>query len=434
MVALALMATLLVGMFIGLPIVLAIGGATLVHVADSGPRILQVFMQRLFAGITNYNFAAVPLFILAGALMTGTGITDRLLRFCNALVGHVRGALAQVNVVASIFFAGISGSALADTAALGSVLIPAMEKDGYEKGFAGAVTAASATIGPIIPPSIVMVVYASTFELSIGAMFAAGILPGVGLGISQMIITYWISVRRGYPSKSTPTLGQFVREFGRSLLGAWSALLVPLIILGGIFGGVFTATEAAAVAALYSVVVGTAVYRQVSWKKLYFMFRDAALTTAGILMILAVAQNFAWVITRRKMPSMIMEQLLGLTQEPFIMMLLIMFSLLVIGMFVERIVALFILTPILLPVMTMQLGMSELHAGMTLVFALGVGHITPPFGGTLYTAAMVGGTTVEEIVRFLLPYIIGMIIMALLVMFIPSFVTAVPEALGFTLR
>lgn len=434
MVAYALLIALVVGMFTGFPIVLAIGASTMVHVLDVGPRVLQIFVQRLFAGMTNYSFAAVPLFILAGRLLTGTGITERLLRFCNALVGHIRGALAQVNVVASIFFAGISGSALADTAALGSVLIPAMEKDGYEKGFAGAVTAASATIGPIIPPSIVMVVYASTFELSIGAMFAAGIVPGLVLGISQMIITYWISVRRGYPVGTRLDFPHYLRQLFRATLGAWAALIVPLIILGGIFGGVFTATEAAAVAAMYALVVGVVVYREVDWKKLYEMFRDAALTTAGILMILAVAQNFAWVITRRRLPALIMGQLIGVTEEPVLLLLIVMCALLVIGMFVERIVALFILGPILLPVLINQLGFSSLHAGMTLVFALGVGHITPPFGGTLYTAAMVGNVKVEEIVRHLLPYIIGMILVALLIMFVPPFVTFIPRALGYTVR
>lgn len=432
MIAYALLLSLIAGMLVGLPIVLAIGGATLVHVFDVGPAVLQIFMQRLFAGMTNYSFAAVPLFILAGGLMTGTGITKRLLRLCNALVGHLRGALAQVNIVASIFFAGISGSALADTAALGSVLIPAMEEDGYEKGFAGAVTAASATIGPIIPPSIVMVVYASTFELSIGAMFAAGVVPGLVLGISQMFITYGISVRRGYPVKTKPSFPQFIRELFRATLGAWTALLVPLIILGGIFGGIFTATEAAAIAAVYALAVGTIVYREMTWKKLYTMFRDAALTTAGILMILSVAQNFAWVITRRRLPALIMGHMLSITDNPVLILLIIVAALLLIGMLVERIVALFILGPILLPVLITQLGLGPLHAGMILVFTLGVGHITPPFGGTLYTAAMVGDIKVEQIVKYLMPYIIGMVVVSLLIVFVPSFVTWIPRLLGYT--
>lgn len=427
MITFSLFAVLLGGMLVGLPIVLSIGLATLVHTVDVGPNVLNIFMLRLFSGATSYSFAAVPMFMIAGDLMGGTGITKRLLALCNSLVGHMKGALAQVNIVASIFFAGISGSALADTAALGSVLIPAMEEDGYERGFAGAVTAASATIGPIIPPSIVMVIYASTFGLSVGALFAAGLVPGLVLGITLMLITYIISVKRGYPTYTRASL----REIGKSFVGAWSALIMPFIILGGIFLGIVTATEAAAVSALYALIIGIMFYRDLSVKKIYGMFRANALRMAGIMLILAVSQNFAWVISRRRIPHTIVANLLEVTASPVLLMLIIFGALFIAGMFVERNVALFIFGPILLPVLTGQLGLTPLHAGMVMIFTLGIGHITPPFGGTLYTAAMVGEIKVEHIVRYLTPYLLGMIIVALLIMFWAPLVTFFPSLVGY---
>jgi len=418
------------GFFIGMPIFLSIGLATLVYAADVGPQVLYIFIQRLFAATTGFSFIAVPLFMLAGKIMGITGITERLINFCNSLVGHWKGGLAQVNIVTSIFFAGISGSALADTAAIGSILIPAMESEGYERGFAGAVTAASATIGPIIPPSIVMVIYGSTFGVSIGALFASGFLPGLILGFSQMVLTYYISIKRNYPTTGDRlNIGNVLRQ----LFKAWSALVMPIIILGGIFSGIFTATEASAIAVLYAIIVGVVVYRKINLKSLYQSFREVALNVAGIMIILAVAQNFAWVITREKIPTMISKQLIGMTDNPVLVLLLITLLLLIAGMFIERTVNLFILTPILLPLMTNVLGLSLLHASMVLIFTLGVGHITPPFGGTLYVACMVGDIPMEEIIKFMVPYIIGMILVALFITFFPFIVTIIPQYLGYSI-
>lgn len=415
-----------VGFAVGAPIFLSIGMSTLLYVADVGPNILRIFMQRLFSATTSFSFIAVPLFMLAGSIMGLTGITDRLIAFCNSLVGWMRGGLAQVNVVTSIFFAGISGSALADTAGLGSVLIPAMEKEGYSRGFAGAVTAASATIGPIIPPSIIIVIYGSTFGVSIGALFAAALLPGLLLGFSQMILVYYLSIKNDFPcGKVRPSF----KMIGSSFFRAWTALVMPLIILGGIFGGIFTATEASAIAVFYAMIIG-AFYRKLTLKKLYVLFRDVALTVSGILIILAVAQNFAWIITRKQLPQLIVRQLVNITENHFLLIIVILVVLLVAGMFVERAVAIFMLTPILLPILTVQIGLGPLQAALMLIFTLGIGHITPPFGGTLYVACMVGKIPMEDILRHVLPFIFGMVIVTLVIAFWPPLTEWFPAFLG----
>ncbi len=417
------------GLTIGLPVFLSFGIATYVHILDVGSRVWIIFMQRVFAGATNYSFIAVPLFMLAGKVMEKTGITKRLIDFCNSFVGHWRGGLAHVNIVTSIFFAGISGSALADTAMLGSILIPAMEDEGYEKGFAGAVTAASATIGPIIPPSIVMVVYGSAFGISIGALFAAGILPGIVLGLSQIIITIYLSKKRNYPvSTSHFSILSFLKSFWNAI----PALLMPLIILGGIFSGIFTATESSAIAALYALLLGSIKYRALTIKKLYNLFREVALTVSGIMIILAVAQNYAWILTRRRIPGLVAEQVTQLTQNPIILLIIMLTVLLIAGMFIERTVNLFIFTPLFLPLMTEELiGFSTLHASFIIIFILGVGHITPPFGGTLYVASMVGDVKLNEIIKFMFPFILGMLIVTILIVIFPSIVTYIPSLLGY---
>lgn len=415
------------GMFIGVPIFLAIGVSTLAYVIDVGPSILPIFMQRLFSGTLSYAFAAVPLFMLAGFIMSEVGITDRIIRFCRVFVGHWRGGLAQVNIATSVVFAGMSGSALADTAILGSILIPAMEKEGYEREYSAAVTSASATLGPIIPPSIVMVIYGSAFGVSVGALFAAGVVPGLVLGLSQFIVTYFIARLRRYPRNERATLG----DIWRATVAAWSALIMPLIILGGIFTGIFTANEAASIAVLYALILALVVYRNTSLKKLFKLFCDTALRTAAILFILAVAQNFAWIVARRRIPIVIMTGLVGITENPVLLLLIIGAALFVAGMFVERVVNLFLLGPILLPILIAQLGMHPLHAGLILIFILGIGHVTPPFGAALYTVAMVSDSKVEVIVKFLWPYILGMVVVGLLIIFVEPITMWLPRLLGF---
>ena len=421
-----LFAILFVGMLVGLPIFLTIGVATLAYMIDVGPNVLPIFMQRLFSGTLGYSFAAVPLFILAGSVMSKTGITDRIIRLCNGFVGHWRGGLAQVNIAASVVFAGISGSALADTAALGSILIPAMEKEGYERAYAAAVTSASATLGPIIPPSIIMVIYGSAFGMSVGALFAAGVVPGLILAISQFVVTYILARRHGYPRQPRSSLV----EIWRSVLAAWTAIIMPFIILGGIFSGTFTANEASGIAVLYALLLGLLLYRNINLKTIYGLFKDVALQTAAILFILAVAQNFAWIVSRRRIPIVLMNAMLGLTTNPTLLLILIGITLFIAGMFVERAVNLFLLGPILLPILTTTLGMDALHAGMFMIFVLGIGHVTPPFGAALYTVAMISDTDVEKIVKFLWPYIAGMVVVALLIMFVEPVVMWLPRLLG----
>jgi tripartite ATP-independent transporter DctM subunit len=419
---LTLFALLLV---LGVPIALVIALASLIAMLASGSRLL-LLPSRMFAGTDSFPLLAVPLFVLAGSLMNTGGITRRLVGFASNLVGWLRGGLALVNIQASMFFAGISGSAVADASAVGGVLIPAMEEDGYEKDFAAAVTAASSTVGPIIPPSIPLVLYGILAQVSVGALFLAGAIPGLLLGLSMMALTYVISVRRGY--KAHPWQGW--RNLGKSFLGAFWALITPLIILGGILSGIFTATEASAVAVGYAFITGAFIYRELSWRKLPSMLVEATLVTALIMFVVAAAQPMAFVFARQQVPALVGDWLLSISSSPWVLIPLVNVILLLVGTVLETTAALIIFIPILLPLMT-SIGVDPVWFGVMMVLNLIIGLVTPPVGVVLFVTSGIANLPLEDLIRAIWPYLLVMLVVLALVAGFPGLSLWLPGVFGY---
>lgn len=417
------------GLMIGLPVFVVLGLATfapalLLDIADT--RMLLSLSRNAFSSITRFSLLALPFYIMAGEVMVKSGIMSQLIELSDALVGRLRGGLAQINIIASMFFAGMSGSAIADTMALGSVLIPAMKEDGYDGGFAGAVTAASSIVGPIIPPSMVMVIYGSAFNLSIRALFAAGLVPGIFIGLMLMVVTYFYSVKMNHPLKSKKNFRQVLQAVLKGII----PMMMPIIILGGIFSGIFTATEASVIAVLYALIVGLFIYRTIRFKDLFNVFKNSVRIVSGAAMILAFAQNFSWILSRYQIPQFFVTKALSYTENPIAIILTVNLLLFIVGLFIDRTSALLILGPILIPIMT-SAGIHPLHVAMILIFALGVGHLTPPFGMLLFTTAYAGHVSVESILKKIPMYIITLLFVNLIVSFFPGIVLMLPKYLGF---
>lgn len=410
---------------LGVPIALVIALASLMAMLASGSRLV-LLPSRMFAGTDSFPLLAVPLFVLAGSLMNTGGITKRLVGFASNLVGWLRGGLALVNIQASMFFAGISGSAVADASAVGGVLIPAMEEDGYETDFAAAVTAASSTVGPIIPPSIPLVLYGILAQVSVGALFLAGAIPGILLGLSMMALTYVISIRRGY--KAHPWQGW--RNLGRSFLGAFWALITPLIILGGILSGVFTATEASAVAVGYAFITGAFIYRELSWRKLPSILVEATLVTALIMFVVAAAQPMAFVFAREQVPALVGDWLLSISSSRWVLIPLVNIILLLVGTILETTAALIIFIPILLPLMT-SIGVDPIWFGVMMVLNLIIGLVTPPVGVVLFVTSGIAKLPLEQLIRAIWPYLLVMLAVLALVASIPGLSLWLPRLFGY---
>ncbi len=423
---LTLVVVFLVSLIVGLPVAICLGITSLVVLFISDVPLV-ILSQRFFTGIDSFPLMAVPFFVLAGELMNRGGTTRRLIDFANVLVGRIPGGLAHTNIVASMFFGGISGSAVADAAAMGTILVPGMVKKGFSPGFSAAVTAASSTMGPIIPPSILMVLMGVTTGISIGGLFAAGIIPGLLLGCSMMVLSYVLSIRHRYPKETGPLSVVIVfREF----FSAVPALLAPVIILGGILGGIFTPTEAAAVTVLYAFLLGTVVYREISLADLADVFVQCGITTAVLLLIIGMANIFAWVLTAEQIPSRIAEAMLALTQNPYLLLMLINLFLLFIGMFLEGGAAIIILSPTLLAI-TQSLGIDPLHFGIIVVLNLAVGLLTPPLGVCLFVVCGVTRIPFPEIVRAVLPFLAVEVVVLLIVTYFPWLILFIPRALGY---
>lgn len=424
---LALAVTFLVTLVSGVPVAFCLALTSLVFLLLIGSVPLHLIPQRMFTGMDSFPVMAVPFFILAGDLMNAAGITERVVRFASVLVGHIRGGLAHVNVVASMFFAGCSGSAVADAAALGSILIPAMEEDGYDKTFAAAVTASAAVIGPIIPPSIPVVIYALSGSISIGGLFLAGVIPGVLIGLGLMLVSYVIARKRNYGQKrSLATL----REFWDSLTGAIIPLIMPLIILGGILGGIFTPTEASCVAVAYAVLIGMFVLRTIRWRDLPAIVYRSMLITSTILMVMACANIFSWILGTQQIPQAVGAALTSLTKNPYVFLLLVNLFLLVVGCFLEGIAAIVLIAPILIPV-AQALGISQLHFGMVVIMNLMIGLITPPLGLCLFVACSVGKVDFTQLIRASFPFVAVEIAALLIVTYFPFFTLFIPGLFGF---
>ena len=416
----------LVTLALGFPVAICLGLTSLVALWISDV-MLSLMAQRIFTGIDSFPLMAVPFFVLAGELMNRGGTTRRLIDFANVLVGRIPGGLAHTNIVASMFFGGISGSAVADAAAMGTILVPGMVRKGYEPGFSAAVTAASSTVGPIIPPSIFMVIMGVTTGLSIGGLFAAGIIPGLMLGFAMMGLSYFMAIRYNYPRETDP-FG--MRRIGREFLSAGPALLAPLIILGGILGGVFTATEAAAVAVLYAFFLGMVVYRELSIRKLSDIFIQSGTTTAVLLLIIGMANIFAWVLTAEQIPTRIAQAMLSVTENRYLILLFINVLLIFIGMFLEGGAAIIILAPTLLAV-AKAVGIIPLHFGLVMVLNIVVGLLTPPLGVCLFVVSGVTGLDLSLIIRSVLPFLAVEFAVLMLVTYLPSIILFIPNLLGY---
>jgi len=421
-----LAAVFLLTLALGFPVAFCLGLTSLAALWLKGV-MLSLMAQRIFTGIDSFPLMAVPFFVLAGELMNHGGTTRRLIDFANALVGRIPGGLAHTNIVASMFFGGISGSAVADAAAMGTILVPGMIRKGFHPGFSAAVTAASSTMGPIIPPSIFMVIMGVTTGLSIGGLFAAGIVPGLMLGFSMMGLSYFMAVRYRYPRESEPLS---LRRFFRQFRSAGPALLAPLIILGGILGGVFTPTEAAAVAVLYAFILGTLVYRELSARMMFDICVQCGTTTAVLLLIIGMANIFSWVLTAEQIPTRIAAGMLSMTQNRYLILLLINLFLIFIGMFLEGGAAIIILAPTLLAV-AQEVGVAPLHFGLVMVLNIVIGLLTPPLGVCLFVVAGVTGLNLSVIIRSVLPFLAVEFGVLMVATYLPSLILFIPGVLGF---
>jgi len=415
-------------LLIGAPIAvsLGLGGAVAIFLKGSVPLI--IVPQRMFGAMDSFPLMAIPFFVLAGNLMAAGGISRRLIRFANSLAGRVTGGLAIVSVLGGMFFAAISGSGAATTAALGTILIPAMVSKGYNREFSTAVQATSGAIGIIIPPSVPLVLYGIGASVSIGDLFLGGFGPGIIVGMGLMIVAYLISRKEGY-GKEKPAPAQ---EIWAAFKDAYLALLMPVIILGGIYAGVFTPTEAAVVAVVYGYVVGALVYRELNFKQLQSVLNSTVVTTAIIMFIIGCAALFAMVLTREKIPQEIAAWLLSISRNPLIILMVVNVFLLFVGCIMETAAAIIILTPILLPII-LQVGIDPVHFGVVMITNLGIGLVTPPVGINLYVASNIAGARVENVIRRTLPFLVAMLISLLLITYIPK-ITLFPVELLNSIR
>mgnify|MGYP000017653895 CR=1 FL=1 len=386
----------------------------------------MLLAQRLFTGLDSFPLMAVPLFMLAGELMNESGITRRIIRLADAFVGHLRTGLAQVAILSSIIFAGISGSAVADASALGRVFIPSMEKEGYTRDFSSALVAAAAVIGPIIPPSIPMIIFALIVQESVAALFLAGIIPGLLMGIG-LAATSWVSVRKTAPQPKPPVS---FRELLQALRQGIIPLLMPVIILYTILSGVVTPTEAAAVAVLYALFVGLFILRTLNLKILFRAFSSSMLIAAVILFIMASANLVNWLLTTQQIPQHLAELVVGQISSPVVFLLMVNVLLLIVGCFLEGLAAIAVLVPILMPISN-QLGVDPVHFGTIVVVNLMVGMITPPMGILLFVVDGIARIGLARIVRQITPFLFALLVVPILLVFFPILATGLPRYFGY---
>ncbi len=415
--------TFVVLLLIGLPILFVIAAVCLVFFESKGMPTLMI-MQRMFVGLDQFVILAVPMFILAGKLMETGGTLRRLIHFALTLLGHVRGGLAQVNVAASMFFSGITGAATADVAALGPLEIKMMKKGGYPADFATAVTISSSVIGPIVPPSIPLVIYGVVASTSIGGLFLAGIVPGLIMGGGLMLLIWALTFR----FKVSPQPRQPLSEMALAARGAIGPLGLPLIIIVGIYGGFFTPTEAAAVASLYAFVIGMFIYRELKWKHLPKVLLESALITAASLSILAVSNVLSWVFSVELIPNKFAAFLLSITDNIYLLLFLINVGLLLLGCVMETLAAIIITVPIFLPIIT-QMGIDPIHFGVVIAINLTLGLLTPPLGLNLYIASAISGVRVERLALVNLPFLGVLIFVLFVVTYIPQLSLFLPNLL-----
>lgn len=389
---------------------------------------LMSIVQRTVSGVNSFSLLAIPFFILAGEIMGRGGISRRLVEFSNAIIGRVRGGLAQVNVLASMFFGGISGSAVADVSSIGTMLIPMMIDKGYDDDYSVAVTVTSSCQGVIIPPSHNMIIYslAAGGGVSVGALFMGGVVPGVLLGIALMIVSYIIAVKRGYPKEEKYGAKRALKATGDALLG----MLTMVIILGGVISGMFTATESAAVAVVYAFIITFFVYREISIKEMPKILLHSLRTLAMVMSLIAAASAFGWLLAYLRIPQAVTNFLLGISHNKIVLLLLINLMLLALGAIMDMAPLIIIVTPILFPVIVGELGMSPIQFGIMLILNLAIGLCTPPVGSALFVGSAIGKISIEKATKAMLPFYLTMIVVLLLVTFWSSLTMALPNAIG----
>ncbi len=421
-------AAIMIGLFLGLmfagfPIAYSMALSAVVALAIEGQVPLLLLAQQFYAALDNFSLLAIPLFILAGELMNTGGITERLVRFTGALLGHIRGGLAHANILTNMFMAAISGSAAADAAAIGSMMIPAMKRDGYKAEFAVAVTSSAALMGPIIPPSIVAVIYGSITNVSIGGLLLAGAVPGVLAGLGMMVVAYFMSARYGGKAAKRAT----VAEFGSACLRVIPAAIMPAIILGGIVSGAFTPTEAAGVAAGYGFIYGL-IERKFTPKVLYHLFFNAASVSASVLVTLAGAGLFGWVLARAGTAEVALHGLAAITDNPKVALIIILAFLLFLGGLVETVPAMILSVPVLQPI-AKSFHYDPVHFGCLVLMTLVLGAVMPPTGIVAMICCRIGGVTFASTLKLLLPFVLWWFALILVVAFVPQIALWLPSVM-----
>lgn len=424
MVIATLFISLIIMIILGFPVAFALAGSALMAIVVDGQVPELVVLHRMVGGMDSFVLLSIPFFVLAGALMNSAGITHRIFDFANALVGWMRGGLGHVNVSASIMFAGMSGAAVADAGGLGAIEVKAMRDKGYDAGFSVGLTAASSTIGPIIPPSLPMIIYGVMAGASIGQLFAAGFVPGLIMALALMLMVAYYAKKRDYPKDA----GFCLQRLSTTFQSAFLSLMTPVIIVAGILFGVFTATEAAVAAAAYALFLGAAVYRTLNWRKLVDVSMETIETTSIILMIIAGAAIFSWVLTSQQVTKDFTVWMLSVTDSKIAILLLMTLILFVVGCFMETIAAITILTPVLLPI-AVSLGIDPVHFGVMMVLNLMIGLLTPPVGMVLYVLSRVSKVPFEQCAKATIPFLIPLVVVLLLVTFIPTLSMWLPTLL-----
>ena len=410
--------TMLTGFAIGIPVAFTLGISALSYFFMNPHLPMVNIPLRFIAGTESFTLMAIPLYMLAGNIMNSAGITDRIFRFTRALVGHYTGGTAHVNILASFIFSGMSGSALADASGLGKILIKAMQDEGYDTEFAAAVTGASATIGPVFPPSIPMVLIGGVAGISIGKLFIGGIIPGVLLAIYMMVLVYIISKKRNYPKSKKATLPQLWNEFIKAL----PALSTPVVILGGILGGFFTPTEAGVVAVFYALIVGIFIYKQRDFKVIFDMFVETAKGTANIMLIVGAAYALAWVFSKEQVGLLLTSGITSISTNPTVVLILILLGFLAAGCILNPSANIIIFVPMLMPLVN-SVGIDLVHFGVLATLVLMVGLVTPPLGLSMFIICEITGLTTMQFTRGMLIFFAALLAVVITMIFIPATVT-----------
>lgn len=414
--------TLVLLLIIGVPLGFSLVLASVIYTITGGNIPLPSFPQRMISGVDSFAFMAIPFFFLAGELMNHGGLTKRLVKFANGLVGWVHGGLAYVTIVVNMILAGMSGSALADAAATGSVLIPAMEKAGYEKRFASALVASAGTIGPVIPPSIPFVIYASIAGVSVGKLFIAGALPGLFMGLFMMAVVYVVARKRNYPREERQSMQEFLKGTKDAVL----ALLMPLIILVTILTGITTPTEGSVIAVVYAFIIATVVYKEIKLKSLIDIIYHTAINSAVIMFIVSAANQFGWVLSREQVPHKLQMVVTSLTDNWVLLLFLLNILLLFLGCVMEGNAIIIILVPVLLPLLK-QFNIDLIHFGVVLTLNMMIGLISPPVGMNLFVVSRVADISLSEIIRELMPFLVALLILLIIVTYVPQFPLWLPS-------